>query len=138
MRKILAVATICLAAMLGLTACGSAASTLVDYRRSGGIAGFDDQLTVATSGECVLSRRGVESRFSLSGEALNGLKRVLEGSGFSRLNDEYRPSQPGADLFSYEVAFGGKTVKATDGAVPDPLRSVIEALDEIVAAHSTP
>ena len=108
---------------------------LVDYRRSGGIAGFEDRLTVSRSGVGVHTpRSGLPRVFRVSPDALADLQRALEAADFPSLDRSYLPTTPIADAFTYTITYLGGTVVASDGAVPTALEPVVAALNRLLMA----
>jgi hypothetical protein len=106
---------------------------LVDYRRSGGIAGLEDRLTVSRSGVGVHTpRNGVPRVFRVSPAALADLERALEAANFQSLDPSYLPTTPISDAFTYTITYLGGTVVASDGAVPTPLEPVVAALNRLL------
>lgn len=114
-------------------------SVLVNYHRSGGIAGFEDRLTIYYDGHCELQRKQVEREFILKPNQVDHLKGLLEKANFPSLKEEYL-APVGADLMeffiTYQVAGKKYTVHTDDGAVPDALQPVIAELDQIIASNS--
>ncbi len=132
-NKILTVliATLVMGVMAGCGV-GSAPAVLIEYRRSGGFAGFNDHLVIDTSGHARLTRQTEETEFTLDIDQLNLLESLFDAADFASLDGEYLPDNPGADLFEYEVGYRGQVVRTADGAVPPALEPVIEALNNIV------
>ena len=110
----------------------------LEYRRSGGIAGFDDQLVIDPQGNATLTRRGQTTQFVLEPETIAQLEIFLDQADFARLNAEYLPAQPGADLFEYTITYQDHTVRTADTAVPGALQPVLDALNRIVDAGGQP
>lgn len=108
---------------------------LIDYQRTGGIAGFDDHLTVQRDGVATLSRRAVETQFALGSDELGRLETLFAQAGFQKMRREYLPDQPGADRFEYRVTYKGHTVRTFDGAVPQALEDILDELNRIVATR---
>jgi hypothetical protein len=133
--------TIVLAMLTGwLVGCAKASSseTLIEYRRSGGIAGFDDHLVIKKNGEAIVDRKSERREFTLDGDTTDRLQTLFQEADFSQLRRRYLPSQQGADLFEYVVTYRGHTVRTMDGAVPSSLQPVLEALNRIVQAQGSP
>ncbi|MDD1715758.1 MAG: META domain-containing protein [Methanolinea sp.] len=107
-------------------------TALVEFRRTGGFAGFSDHLVVYTDGSASLTRKEYSTGFSLTSENLVELEDLLTNSGFSSLDPEYRAAPGSADLFTYEITYEGRTVLAEETAVPESLIPVIEALFGLV------
>ena len=106
---------------------------LIEYRRTGGIAGFDDQLIIQADGRAELKRRDSEQTLVLSQAELQQLTAVLEQAQFDRLKAEYLPEEEGADLFDYVITYRGHTVHTQDTAVPGALEPVLAALNDLLA-----
>jgi hypothetical protein len=110
---------------------------LVDYRRSGGIAGLEDRLTVSRSGVGVHTpRSGVPRVFRVSPGALADLEHALEAADFRSLDPSYLPTTPIADAFTYTITYLGGTVVASDEAVPTALEPVVAELNRLLVPDS--
>jgi hypothetical protein len=112
----------------------------VEYRRSGGIAGFDDHLVVFENGQAIYSRRETPGKpsagiFYLSSDEITELRRLLEEADIPSLAPEYPAPVPGADYFSYSIMSKGKTVTTETTGVPPALAPVIGQLDYLLAEH---
>lgn len=127
-----------LAAWLPSCAKTASSATLVEYRRTGGIAGLDDHLIVRANGQATLTRRDQRYEFALERETLSQLQSLLDNAQFTRLSGEYLPSQPGADLFTYTITYRGNTVRSMDTAVPEVLQPALDLLNQTVAGHGKP
>lgn len=110
--------------------------TLVAYTRSGGLAGFMDELTIGTSGAAVLRRHGAASRFTLDQQALDQLRAALDGANIPVLASTLPPPRAVPDAFTYTVTYQGATVTVADPAIPAALRPVLDLLNTIIARHS--
>jgi hypothetical protein len=116
-------------------ASGPSAAPLVSYGRQGGIGGNDDRLTVAPDGAYEITRRGVRpARGTLPAADLAALRGTLERSRFADIPSVNNGGVM-ADGFTYSVEYGGHTVVAEDGGVPDALRPVLAALDRIFTRY---
>lgn len=109
------------------------ASVLVEFHRSGGIVGRQDNLVVRGDGTAHLSRRGAELDFTVAPDTLRQLRATLKQIDFASLRAEYLPTRPGADLFEYTVVYQGRRVRCMDTAVPDPLQPLIQLLSGLIA-----
>ena len=111
----------------------------LEYERSGGIAGFQDHLTVYPDGRAVLNRRGEETAFQLTSEQMESLKDRFAAAGFLSLSETYLPSDTCCDRFSYAIHYrdplngGVHSVMAMDGSVPAELEPVLEALNGLLS-----
>ena len=106
---------------------------MVEYRRSGGIAGFDDRLVIRTDGAAHLSRRQATADFTVPPDTLERLRKLLGEVPLEGLRAEYLPprGQGGADLFEYVVTFRGKSVRCLDTAIPPELQPLLRLLGAI-------
>jgi hypothetical protein len=114
---------------------------LVDYQRTGGIAGFDDHLVVFENGQAIYTRRNTPGSppsgiFYLSDKELAELQRLLEEADFPGLAPHYPAQDPGADYFTYSITYKGKTVTTETTGVPPALAPVIGQLDYLLAEGS--
>lgn len=105
---------------------------LVEYRRSGGIRGLNDHLVVNTGGTATLQRKIARLEFTLHPDTLAQLRDQLGSIDFSKLEREYSPARPGADLIEYQIVYGRHAVRAVDTAIPDELHPLIEFLNRLV------
>lgn len=106
----------------------------VDYKRTGGLAGFDDHLTVYENGAAVVTTKNGGNRYTLSSKELNDLSVLFESSGFNSVNQKDLPmfKVRGNDFFSYVIEYRGHKVEAIEYAFPESLDPVIERLNELV------
>lgn len=121
-------------AMLASSACASASSknVLLEYRRTGGFAGFDDHLVIYTDGSAVLTRQDRQSEFPIAPESMQQLQDLISQADFGDLHREYLPERQSADVFEYIISYQGKSVRTMDTAIPPELIPLIHALNEIV------
>ncbi len=127
-------------AVVSLTA-GCITSTgpvaLIDYHRTGGIAGFNDHLVIYSNGNATVTTRNEGTvQFTMTPAQIRNLEALFEHAGFSSLNSSYPAPSAGADYFTYTITYHGKTLTTEDTGVPEQLAPVISALDEIVSSHS--
>jgi hypothetical protein len=107
---------------------------LVEYVRSGGIAGLQDRLHVTRSGRATLTGRGSQPvTFVVPASDLRALETALDRAHFPTLRPRYLPRHPIADAFFYTVTHRGITVQTVDTAVPYRLRPALDQLGRIVA-----
>jgi len=133
-----------------LATCGSPPSTssheaagsdiLVEYRRTGGIAGFDDYLIVRRNGEATLEKKGgVREIITLDENMISRLQQAVNKAEFFDLDSQYRPARVIPDAFQYRITYqdDGRrhTVETTDGAIPEQLAPVLDELNRIIANH---
>ncbi len=137
-RILLIVVATVLATWLASCAKTASSDTLVEYTRTGGIAGLDDRLIVRANGQATLTRRDQRYEFALERETLTQLQSLLDSAQFTRLSGEYLPSRPGADLFTYAITYRGHMVRTMDTAVPEALQPALDLLNQTVASHGKP
>jgi hypothetical protein len=119
------------------TACGSSAGggaapprsdVLVASHVSGGIAGVDDRLLVSRDGTVVrTSRQGSPEHGRLTAQELAALVEALDESDFATLPPDTVDPRV-ADAFVYEVTYGGRRVRTSDGGIPPRLAPVLDQL----------
>jgi hypothetical protein len=112
-----------------------APALLVDYSRTGGIAGFSDRLVIYSDGEAVYQTRQGSGAFKLGAEEMERLHGLLRDAEAAGLNGTYPAQSPGADYFSYLLVFGNQTIMTETTGVPEDLVPFLTFLDEILAAN---
>ncbi len=116
----------------GCAKMSSQATALIEYRRSGGIAGREDRLVVLSDGTVRLSRRGrgggAVADYQVGADTLTELRALLQRIDFRRMREEYLPLRRGADLFEYEVVYQDRRIRTMDTAVPPELQPLIQLL----------
>ena len=108
---------------------------LLDYHRTGGIAGFDDYLIVFENGESVISTRQGSGTVVLNPDSLKNIKDLLDQAHFTALNASYPASSTGADYFNYTITYKGHTVTTEDTGVPESLVPVIRELNDVISLY---
>ncbi len=123
--------------LFGLAACAvpPPQAAPIEYRRTGGIVGFNDHLTVAASGKATLTRRAGKSEFTLTSAELARLHDALQNAQFATLPADTRPSPLIPDSLSYEIAYQGRRVRTADGGVPKSLEPVLALLNGVIEAQ---
>jgi hypothetical protein len=111
-------------------------SILVDYVRTGGIAGVSDHLVIFENGQGIYSTWNGSGEFELTPPQVDQLRDVFSISGFESLNGTYPAPTPGADYFTYRITYENQTVITQTTGVPDQLMPVIAYLDQIVTEQS--
>jgi hypothetical protein len=112
----------------GCAKMSSQATALIEYRRSGGIAGREDRLVVLSDGSMRLTRRGAAADYQVGADTLTELRALLERIDFRAMRDEYLPARRGADLFEYVVIYRDRRIRTMDTAVPPELQPLIQLL----------
>lgn len=111
----------------------AAPAVLVDYHRTGGIAGFDDRLVLFDNGAGVVSSKTKNTELMLNQSDLDHITTLFREAQFSMLDGNYSSRYNGADYIQYSVSYHGKTVKSEDSATPPSLQLVIDELNQIMS-----
>lgn len=113
---------------------------LLEYHRSGGIAGLYDVLTVdLATGRARLGVGADEDSpgtFELPGETVAALRAAADDARFPSLRPLYRGSAH-TDAIEVQVTYKGRTVRAT-GPTPDRLNRLVRMLATIVEERRRP
>lgn len=105
--------------------------TPLSFNRSGGFAGFDDQIKITQDGNYTVTRRGAEPRKAqLTPAETTRLAALLSASRLFAADHHYET--PGADQFIYTIVYNGHTVTAVDGAIPAELQPVLDHLVALI------
>lgn len=104
----------------------------LEYKRTGGLVGLDDLLTIDRKGNAILKRKNSRAEFALDLKTVNRLETMFNTAAFSNLKSAYLPSQQGADLIGYTITYNGHTVQMMDTAIPEILQPILESLNQIV------
>lgn len=105
---------------------------LVDYHRTGGIAGLNDRLVIFDNGVAVISGRSSSSVVTLNTTDLALIAVLFNQSDFAQLQANYSAPRGSADLITYTVSYRGKTVTAAETSAPPGLKVVIDRLNQII------
>ena len=111
---------------------------LVDYHRTGGIAGFNDRLVVFDNGAAAISSGIVTREIMLNRTDLDRITSLFTTAQFSMLDSNYTARRGSADLIHYTISYHGKTVNTEDSATPPSLQPVIDELNHILRAGAGP
>ena len=104
----------------------------IEYTRVGGIAGFNDRLTIDAKGHAVVSRRTGKSEFDLDEATLKKIYAAFQTAGFASIAEDSMPKGVVADAFNYTLTYQGRTVKTADSAVPKAMQPLLEILNPLV------
>ncbi len=110
----------------------NAPAVLVDYYRTGGIAGFDDRLVIFDNGVAIVSGRTLNQEIEVNTTDLERLVTLFNQSQFSMLEGNYSARPGSADIMRYTISYHNKTVSAEDSAIPPSLQPVIDELNRIL------
>jgi len=111
-------------------------AVMLDYHRTGGIAGFDDRLVIFDNGAAIISTRSVSREFQVDPSELSKLNRLFGQAQFDTLEGNYT-SRGGADLMHYGITYNNRTVNTEDTATPSSLQPVIAEMNALIAAGSS-
>ena len=118
--------------VLVMAAPAGAATRLVRYDVSGGIAGISERLVVDRDGNARQSG-DTTRRFKVSSAQLRKLKRELEAARFGSLKRSYEPDEQVFDGTTQSVRYKGFEVSVYTGAdVPDRLGRVLRRLGNLM------
>lgn len=142
--------TLVLVALMTLAGCGSSDEpadsdgpvqtdgSLVNYARTGGVAGIDEGLRVEPDGAATVTigePSNTERSFQLADAELDRINSLLEEADFDAM-PENPPPTGCADCFVYTVEYGGRTVTYDDASPPPAsVGQLVTELDGIVTAH---
>ncbi|MBI4785686.1 MAG: hypothetical protein HY782_01385 [Chloroflexi bacterium] len=104
----------------------------IAYSRTGGIAGFNDQLTIDVNGKATLTRRTGKFDFTLDDKTLKQIQTAFQTAGFATVPEDSLPARPVPDGFTYVVVYQGRTVRTGDTAIPEKLQPILQMLNRIV------
>ena len=105
---------------------------LVDYHRTGGIAGLSDRLVIFDNGVAVISGKSTSSVVTLNATDLALIAVLFNQSDFAQLQANYSAPRGSADLITYTISYRGKTVTAAETSTPPALKVVIDQLNQII------
>jgi hypothetical protein len=105
---------------------------LLDYHRTGGIAGTDDRLVIFDNGVALLSTRAVNREFMVNASEIERVHQVFGQAGFAAMKGNYTSAFSGTDIIQYSITYQNRTVMTEDTSVPFTLQPVIRELDGLV------
>jgi Heat shock protein len=109
---------------------------VIEFSRTGGFAGFNDNIAVYPDGSAVVTRKETIARISLPDGTLQQLYTLFDDASFDELDDSYPAATPGNDYFSYTLVYNEKTVTTEDTGVPAVLEPIIRILGEIIGGSA--
>jgi len=138
-RKESCIAELIVLLVLIMASCSPAAgdAVIIEYTRSGGIAGFHEELEIREDRSAILRSESLELEFMLQFNRYERLIAALEQANFQSLSDQYLSESNCCDLFDYTIQYRGKIVHTMTTAVPAELETGLMALDEIVSERLT-
>jgi hypothetical protein len=122
-----------------MSACSKASpDSFIEYRRTGGFIGFDDNLLIDINGNVTLIQKGQRQEWLLDSDTMSQLQNIFEEASFTSLDFQYLPSQQGGDLINYVIIYKGHKVETMDGAIPNSLAPIIDTLNALIEGRYTP
>jgi hypothetical protein len=112
-------------------------AVLVDYYRTGGIAGIQDRLVIFDNGIAIVSSRTENHEIELNQSDITTIIQLLDQGHFSALEGNYSGRHGSADLIKYTITYHNKTVSAEDTAIPPSIQPVIDELNRIIRTSIT-
>jgi len=112
-------------------------AVLVDYYRSGGIAGFNDRLVIFDNGVAVVSGKTINQEIEINKTDIDRIVMLFNQSRFSTLEQSYSARPGSADLIKYTISYQNKTVDAEDTVIPLALQPIIDELNRILTLASS-
>ena len=112
------------------------ATVVVEYRRAGGLVGFDDHLVVYSDRGATLSRANQHYQFVLDQSEFDQLNQLLGQADFSQFMDDHRLTPLCCDLIEYSITYQGQTATVMDTQVPPDLQPIFDLLDRIIVEHA--
>jgi hypothetical protein len=109
--------------------------SLIEFRRSGGIIGLNDQMVIDAKGHVALTRRTGRFEFDLTGDETARLYAGLRDSVFGSIPEDSQRKPLVPDEISYSITYAGHTVKTSDTALPAKLEPVLGQLNSIIDAR---
>lgn len=111
-------------------------SLVIEYRRMGGLVGFNDKLEIYDDGSVEVSGHGIRTKDRISDEKLEGLLQLFVDNDFFTMEDSYGPKS-GCDLMTYDISYNhdGNSKRVTvsaEGEVPEGFRVITQELQKIM------
>ena len=111
---------------------------LVEYQRSGGLAGFDDLVIIDAARKAVITRKGKSIESVLEQKSFEHIVQQLDQLGFSELEKDYLPADTCCDLIEYTMTYQDQTVRMMDTAVPESLQPILDSLNAVIDTGTKP
>ncbi len=106
---------------------------LVQFRRSGGLGGFNDRVVLYPDGRAMVYRgndRPVEVQ--VPPEVVTKVRASLDDARRANLHGDYLPPRPLPDSFQFSIEASDLSIRTADSAVPQQLRTAIELLSSLI------
>jgi uncharacterized protein CbrC (UPF0167 family) len=105
---------------------------LVEYERTGGIAGLNDRLVIFNNGAAIISGKAGSHEIALNETELANISELFADAKFPALDSSYTARHGAADVIRYTITYNGKIVVAEDTAIPSALQPVIDEFNRII------
>jgi hypothetical protein len=109
-----------------------APAVLVDYYRTGGIAGFNDRLVIFDNGIALVSSKTTNSEIDLNQTDIDRIITLFNKAQFAMLEGNYSARPGSVDLIKYTISYENRTVSTEDTAIPPSLKPLIAELNRLV------
>lgn len=109
-----------------------APTVVVDYHRSGGVAGVDDRLVIFDNGAAVVATKTTSRDIFLNASEISGIYSLFDEAQFSELQANYPAPRGSADLFHYSISYNNKTVMMDESAFPARVNPILNRMDNII------
>jgi hypothetical protein len=111
-------------------------SIILDYHRTGGIAGLNDRLVIFDNGAALFSSRTVNRELILNQTELDQIAVLFSNAQYSMLQGNYTSRHGEADFIHYTITYNGKTVNTEDSAVPPSLQLILDEMNRMIGTMS--
>jgi len=112
-------------------------AVLVDYYRTGGIAGIQDRLVIFDNGVAIVSSKTENHEIELNQTDIDRIIQLFDQGRFSTLEGNYSGRHGSADLIKYTIIYHNKTVSAEDTVIPPSIQPIIDELNRIIRTSTT-
>ena len=108
------------------------AITIIEYSRTGGIVGYNDNLKIDANRHVTVKRRNVNIDIDLTANELNQLQLSLRDANFAAIPENSMPKALVPDEISYVIVYQGHTIRTSDTAMPTALQPIIVAFNALI------
>lgn len=109
---------------------------LVEFEKAGGVADSYEILRIYKDQRGEVTKWNQVQQVNLSQDETNNLTILFNKTDFSSLKPQYMPANPAPDAMTYTIRYLNKTIKMTEGEMPDQLKPVTGLLNDILAKHT--
>jgi hypothetical protein len=105
----------------------------VEFRRSGGLGGFNDRAVLYPDGRATVYRgndRPIEVQ--VSPEVVAKIRSSLDEAREANLHGDYLPPRPVPDGFQFSIEASDLSIRTADPAMPQQLRTAVELLSSVI------